>query len=254
MTVRDGKFLVTGAGSGIGAAIAETLALAGAHVAVNDLDPDTARQSVERIVAAGGNAVAAPGDIARRDAAGAVVSAAAEALGGLSGLVNNVGLARPGTLEDIGDAEWDFSMRVNCSSAVYCAQSALPYFRPGAAIVNLSSVCSYFPAPGAGSYNAAKSAINSLTQQMAVEWGPRGVRANAIAPGLVSGTNFSANSTDVAAAERKGAGIPLGRTASAKDIAPVARFLLSDDARYITGQVLVVDGGLTVGLQQLVPA
>lgn len=254
MSLPQGRILVTGAGSGIGAAIAVTLAEAGAQVAVNDIDADAAKRTAELVHDVGGTATVTAGDVASRAGAADVVQAAVDGLGGLTGLVNNVGLVRGGQLATVTEEDWDFVMRVDCSSALYCAQAALPHLGTGAAIVNLSSLCGIFPAPGAGSYNAAKAAVISLTQQMALEWGKLGIRANAIAPGLVSGTNFSASSKDRAAAERRKGAIPLGRTASARDIAPVAEFLLSDASRYMTGQVLVVDGGLGIGLQTLIPA
>lgn len=253
MSLPQGKILVTGAGSGIGAAIAVTIADAGAAVAVNDLDPEAAARTVEQVRENGGTATVCAGDVASREGAGRVVGAATAGLGGLTGLVNNVGLVRGGQLDSVTVEDWEFVMGANCSSALYCAQAALPHLGSGSAVVNLSSLCGIFPAPGAGSYNAAKAAVISLTQQMALEWGHRGIRANAIAPGLISGTNFSASSQDPAAAERRAQVVPLGRTGSAGDIAPVAEFLLSDCSRYMTGQVLVVDGGLGIGLQPMIP-
>jgi glucose 1-dehydrogenase len=146
-------------------------------------------------------------------------------------------------------------MRVDCGSALYCAQAGHPHLAAASGvIVNLSSLCGVFAAPFAGAYNAAKAAVISLTQQMALEWGGDGIRANAIAPGIVSGTNFSASSRDPDAATRRGPAVPLGRTGRAEDIAPVAVFLLGEGARYMTGQVLVVDGGLGIALQTLIPA
>lgn len=254
MELSGGAVLVTGAGSGIGAATALAVAAAGATVAVNDINADAAQSTAERVAQAGGRAHAVPGDVATADGARAVVAAAADAMGGLTGLVNNVGLVRGGALATVTAEDWDFVMRVDCGSALYCAQAARPYLGPGSAIVNVSSLCALYPAPGAGSYNAAKAAVISLTQQMALEWGGAGIRANAIAPGVVSGTNFSASSRDPEAAQRRGSVIPLGRTGRAEDIAAVAVFLLSPMAGYVTGQVLVVDGGLSVALQTFLPS
>jgi glucose 1-dehydrogenase len=254
-TLDGGAVLVTGAGSGMGAAIAATLAQAGAAVAVNDIDVAAAQRTVEEITAAGGRAVAVAGDVADQTGAKQIVGAAVEQFGQLTGLVNNVGLVRGGKLLDITEAEWDFVMRVDCSSALFVSQAAYPHLvATGGPIVNNSSLCAVFPAPGAGSYNAAKAAMVTLTQQLALEWGPEGIRVNAIAPGMISGTHFSASSQDEGAAERRGRIVPLRRTGRATDIAPVALFLLSDASRYMTGQLITVDGGLGIALQTFIPA
>lgn len=252
-SLADCAVLVTGAGSGIGAAIAHQVAAAGAAVAVNDLDPVAARATADAVTAAGGTAHPVPGDVADPQTAARVVGTAGDRLGRLTGLVNNVGVVRGAPLRSIGADDWDAIMRTDCASALYCSQAALPTLAAGGAIVNISSLCGIHAAPGAGAYNAAKAAVISLTRQMALEWGPDGVRVNAIAPGIVSGTNFSAGSRDPQAAQRRGAVIPLRRTGSAADIAPVAVFLLGDAARYVTGQVLAVDGGLGIALQTLLP-
>jgi NAD(P)-dependent dehydrogenase (short-subunit alcohol dehydrogenase family) len=255
LSLDDGAVLVTGAGSGMGNAIALAAAAAGAAVAVNDIDPEAAERTCKEVTAAGGTAIAAPGDVATPDGAKAVVATALAGLGRLTGLVNNVGLVRGGRLLDITESEWDFVMRVDCSSALYVSQAAHPHLlATGGAIVNNSSLCAVFPAPGAGSYNAAKAAMVTLTQQLALEWGPEGIRANAIAPGMISGTHFSASSQDEGAAERRGKIVPLRRTGRAGDIGPVAVFLLSDAARYMTGQLITVDGGLGIALQTFIPA
>lgn len=250
-----GAVLVTGAGSGIGVEMALSISAAGAAVAVNDIDADAAAATARQVEAAGGTAYAVPGDVASREGADAIVANAVDALGSLTGLVNNVGLVRGGMLLDITEAEWDFVMRVDCSSALFVSQAAHPHLKDsGGPIVNTSSLCAVFPAPGAGSYNAAKAAMVTLTQQLALEWGPLGIRVNAIAPGMISGTHFSASSQDEGAAERRGKIVPLRRTGRARDIAPVAVFLLSDASRYITGQLMTVDGGLGIGLQTFIPS
>ncbi|MFV2010379.1 MULTISPECIES: SDR family NAD(P)-dependent oxidoreductase [unclassified Micromonospora] len=253
-TQADGAVLVTGAGSGIGAETARQIAAAGAAVAVNDLDPAAAQTTADTVVAAGGTAYPVAGDVADPRSAAAVVAAAVDRLGRLTGLVNNVGVVRGGALRSVSPDDWDAIMRIDCASALYCSQAALPAMTSGGAIVNISSLCGIHVAPGAGAYNAAKAAVIALTRQMALEWGPDGIRANAVAPGIVSGTNFSASSRDPQAALRRGAAVPLGRTGSATDIAPVVVFLLGDAARYVTGQVIAVDGGLGVALQTLLPA
>lgn len=254
MSLPGGKVLVTGAGSGIGAAIAAQAAAAGATVAVNDLDPARAEATAEALRAAGGTAHVVAGDVSRPEPAAAVVHAAIDAMGGLTGLANNVGLVRGGALETLAVDSWHDVFRVDLDSALWCSRAALDALRAsGGAIVNTSSLVAYFPAPGAGAYNAAKAALSSLTEQMALEWGPTGVRVNGVAPGLVSGTNFSASSTDPEVQARRQPVVPLRRTGRADDIAPVVVFLLSDAARYMTGQVLRIDGGLGIALQTFIP-
>jgi NAD(P)-dependent dehydrogenase (short-subunit alcohol dehydrogenase family) len=247
------RIVVTGAGSGIGAAIAFALVKAGATVAINDLD----RERAAAVAAAIGDEARThicAGDVATPEGAQAVIAEAADAVGPLTGLVNNVGLVKGGALSSITAAEWDYVMRVDLSSALFCSQAAYSNLRETRGrIVNTTSLCGISPAPGAGSYNAAKAGVISLTQQLALEWGSDGIRVNAVAPGIISGTNFSQNSNRPEVLEQRQPIVPLGRTGTAEDIAPAAVFLLSDWARYITGQVLVVDGGLGIAIQTFVP-
>jgi NAD(P)-dependent dehydrogenase (short-subunit alcohol dehydrogenase family) len=251
--LRDQTVLVTGAGSGVGAATAAAVVAAGGVVAVNDIDEAAASATCAQFDDA--SAFCVPGDVATPDGAKQVVAAALASMGSLSGVVNNVGVARGGALATIKPEDWDQIMRLDCSSALYVSQNAYPHLAEASgAIVNVSSLCALFPAPGAGAYNAAKAALVTLTQQMALEWGPSGsIRVNAIAPGIVSGTNFSATSRDTELAQRRGAALPLGRTGNADDIARVCVFMLSDMARYVTGQLLPVDGGMGLTLQTLLP-
>jgi NAD(P)-dependent dehydrogenase (short-subunit alcohol dehydrogenase family) len=251
----DGRrVLVTGAGSGIGAAIAAQAAAAGAAVAVNDLDPHRAAETRARLARAGHRGHAVAGDVAAPDSAADVVERAVRGLGGLDGLVNNVGIAVPGPLETLALDDWERTFRVDLTSAFLCGRAALPHLRAGGgAVVNISSLVAAFAAPGSGAYSAAKAGVVSLTQQMALEWARDGIRVNAIGPGLVSGTRFG-SSGDAAVQARRQHVAPLGRTATPDDIAPVAVFLLSDLARYMTGQFLHVDGGLGIAVQTFIPA
>lgn len=254
MSLNTMKVLVTGAGSGIGAAIALTLAEAGARVAINDIEESRLQETASRIASVGADSTLAAGDVSTPEGAAKVVRTAESGLAGLTGLVNNVGAARGGPMASITEAEWAGAMQVNFSSAFHTAQAAFPMLKGGGAIVNVSSLCAFFPVAGAGPYNVAKAAVNTLTQQLALEWGTHGIRVNAVAPGLISGTNFSASSKDEAVGNRRKIAVPLERNGTAGDIAPVVKFLLSEDAGYITGQILTVDGGLGINLQALIPS
>jgi NAD(P)-dependent dehydrogenase (short-subunit alcohol dehydrogenase family) len=242
------RVLVTGGGAGIGAAISGAAAAAGAAVAVNDLDPGRAEE-----VAAAVDGIAVSGDVATDAGAESVVAAAVAALGGLDGLVNNAGIVTMGKLADADLGEWRRMMEVNFQSAYLCSRAARSALADGVgAIVNLASIAAFHPNVGTSAYTTSKAAVVALTQQAALEWGPDGIRVNAIAPGMISGTNMTAGESDELR-RRRGDLMPLRRTGTPADIAPVSVFLLSDASRYVTGQVLLVDGGWSVSLLSFTP-
>lgn len=236
----SGRVLVTGAGRGIGEGIASVLAQRGWRVAVNDVDPDAAGESAGAV-----DGVAIPGDVGRE--AARVVDMAAEALGGLDALVNNAGIHRRAGLADATVDELDAVYRVNLRAVVLGSQAALPHFDAAGAgaVVSVSSIAAFTPQMNVGLYTAAKAGVTAFTAQAAVEWGPRGVRVNAIAPGMIRTAMAEAVYADEELHAKRRAMVPVGRIGTPKDMGRVTAFLLSDDAAYVSGQTIVVDGGFT---------
>lgn len=240
--------LVTGAGQGIGRAVALALARAGAAVAVNDIRPETARAVAEEIQAAGGRAVAAPGNVADRAAVPEIVAAAA-ALGPISILVNNAGVSpKPGGQKapvwEMDPAEWDQVLAVNLTGAFHCVQAVVPTMmqqRRGV-IINMASQAAREYVDFVGShYHATKAGLVGLTHALAGELAPYGIRACAIAPGRIRTALAAMVAPEVN--ERFLARVPLRAWGEPEDVANAIVFLASDAARYLTGVTLDVNGG-----------
>ncbi|GEL22542.1 oxidoreductase [Pseudonocardia sulfidoxydans NBRC 16205] len=239
--------LVTGAGGGIGAGIARVLAERGWHVAVNDVSSDDAAKTAAEV---GGTAV--PGDVTADPAA--LVEAALAVSGSLDGLVNNAGIIRRGPLSALDPADVDATLGVNLRAVVALSAAALPHLSSaGGAIVNIASMAAEVPQLGGGLYAASKAGVVAYTRQAAVEWGPQGVRVNAIGPGMIRTEMAEAVYADPVMYERRRALIPVGRIGAPEDIGRVAAFLLSDDAGYVSGQHILVDGALTQTLMAHFP-
>ena len=241
MTDRTGRVVVvTGAGRGIGAAIAERLSSDGYHVVAVDLDGDAATRVADRV---GGRSFQL--DVTDKDAAARM---AAE-LPRVDALVNNAGIFPPAAIADVDPDQFRLVMDVNVLGPLVMTQVLLPRLTEaaGAAIVNVASIAAKLPTPGTAAYSPSKAAIVSLTKLCAVELADRGIRVNAIAPGGVATEGTSGVSADPEREARFNALIPAGRRAQPDDIADAVPFFLGTDSRYVTGQVLYVDGGLSEG-------
>ncbi|MFG2004909.1 SDR family NAD(P)-dependent oxidoreductase [Spirillospora sp. NPDC048911] len=230
------RAVVTGAARGIGRAILLRLIQDGYQVTAVDRDGP----ALER-ACAGSDALPFVGDVTDPMA----VTRLAERVGECRALVNNAGIWRYGPLADVRPEQAREVIDTNLLAPLLLMQAFVPTMTEGACVVNLSSVTAHTPTPKVGIYPASKAALETLTRQAAVEFGPLGIRCNAVGPGLIHTEGTASDFGDAAVVQRRGGALPLGRLGVPGDIAGVVAFLCSDDARYITGQVLYADGGYT---------
>jgi NAD(P)-dependent dehydrogenase (short-subunit alcohol dehydrogenase family) len=236
-----------GDGIGNGRAAAILLARAGARVVVVDREGALAKRTVEMIGASGGEAMAVEADVTRAADCAAMVQAALDRFGRLDLLDNNVGIGSRGSILDESEESWRRVMQVNVDSMFLAAKHAIPAMRRagGGAIVNVSSISALRPR-GLTAYSVSKGAVIALTRAMAVDHGREGIRVNCVAPGPVYTPMVYARGMSDAARQRRRQASALGIEGTGWDIGHAVRFLLSDQARYITGHVLVVDGGTSL--------
>ena len=238
--------LVTGASKGIGAGIAKALAAEGAAVVVNYASSQAgADQVVAQIKAAGGQAVAVRGNVAKAEDAKAIVQAAIDAYGRLDILVNNSGVYEFQPLEGITPEHFHHQFDINVLGLLLVTQAASPHLQAGGSVINIGSVVTRLTPPGSAVYSATKAAVDAVTGALAAELGPRQIRVNALNPGLVqtegtttAGIIGSEMESQIATQS------PLGRIGQPQDIAAIAVFLASDDAGWLTGERLFAAGGV----------
>ncbi|SDP42883.1 3-oxoacyl-[acyl-carrier protein] reductase [Actinopolyspora xinjiangensis] len=251
--LQDRVAVVTGAGRGIGAAIAETLASSGAAVAVVDLDEASCADTVRRITEAGGSALAVAADVTDSDSVDRAFTRVSEELGTVGVLVNNAGVTKDNMLFKMSEQDWDTVMGVHLRGAFLCSKAAQRQMVPQrwGKIVNLSSV-SALGNRGQANYSTAKAGVQGFTKTLAIELGPFGINVNAIAPGFIVSdmTATTAERLGVTFEElQQGAAAetPVRRVGQPSDIANAVSFLTSEQSSFVTGQTLYVDGGRKLG-------
>ena len=243
----EGKIaLVTGAGAGIGRAMAETFAREGAVVAVADLDGKAAQEVADAIVKANGAASAYEADVTDTPQIKALMETIGARHGRLDVLVNNAGVGERSDFRHLSDEAWDRVWKVNLDGTVRCAREAFDLLKASgnASVINLSSVMATKHTRQMAVYSATKGAVSALTRSLAVEYAPYGIRVNALAPGYVETALIGRYLQNPIIAKALLTQTPLRRFGTPQDIANAALFLASDEAGYITGASLNVDGGM----------
>lgn len=252
----DGKLcVVTGAGSGIGAAIARGLADVGAKVALLDRDVEAAERVAASLREEGATALAVRCDVADEAAVVAAATQVRRELGVCAALVNNAGMLRAGSLDTVSVADWNAVLAINLTGYLLCSREfGRDMIEAGqGSIVHVASVSALHPQTRSGAYSPSKAAVLLLSKQMAAEWGPQGVRSNAVCPGMIR-TALSAKFYEEPGFESKRAAVTASRRVGEPvDIANPAVFLASQRSAYLNGAELVVDGGLGCMLMDMVP-
>ncbi len=247
----DGKVaLITGAGGVLGRAAALLFAAEGARIAVNDIDRDRAEETVRQIRAAGGEAVPVVADVSREKECAGMVAAAERAFGRLDVLFNNAGVSLPddeGPLETAPET-WEKTLAVNLTGVYLCCRHGIPALlrSEGGVIVNMASMVAFIgSATPQVAYAASKGGVVALTQEIAMVYARSGIRVNALCPGPVRTPLVERLFDTEAKRQRRRVHQPMGRLGEADEVARAALFLASDDSSYMTGQSLLVDGGIT---------
>lgn len=249
MRLKDKVAVVTGAGRGIGEAIAMRFVEEGAKLVVNDVNQADTNRTLEGIKSRGGKAVAVIGSVTVRDIAQKMMDMAVKEYGTIDILVNNAGIIRDAMLHKMTDEQWDQVIDVNLKGVFLCTQCAARVMREKGygKIINLSSTM-WRGNPGQLNYSAAKAGVIGITKTAAKELAPKGINVNAIAPGLIWTDMLKSMPAAMLERLQKNLAsiIPLNRLGSPRDVANLALFLASDESSYITGQVICCDGGMII--------
>lgn len=240
--------VITGGAAGLGADVARTLSEAGYRIGIFDLGAERVAEAASKLE----NAVGIEADVTSPDQ----VAAAFDAFGEVPDLlVNNAGIVRFGAMEEQSVQDYIDVVNVNLLGSCFCARAIAPAMmdRGSGHIINFTSINGVHPAPGVGLYGPTKAAMANMTQAMAIEWGPRGIRVNAIAPGMIDAGMSKPIFENPKVRETRGGGVPLRCLGEAADIAEAVLFLDSDVAKYISGHELVVDGGVSISVMAHLP-
>ncbi len=247
--------VVTGAASGIGAACAQAFAAVGARVALLDIDEAGAQRLAQELNQGGAQAMAQRCDTGHPDSVRQACEAVTGTLGPADVLVNNAGVLRPGPLSEVSLEDWNRLLSINLTGYLLCARQFAQAMRQRGqgSIVHVASISGHFPQTGSGAYSASKAGVLLMSRQMAVEWGPEGVRSNVICPGMIR-TALSARFYEVPGFEARRAAVTASRRiGEPQDIADAALYLASPRAAYVNGAELMVDGGMSSMLMDMVP-
>ena len=255
LELQDRVCVITGAASGIGAGIAQTLAHAGAKVALLDRNIEGLKTVANQLHSQGANVISIECDTTNEEQVKIANERVTDELGVCYAFINNAGLLRSSSLEDVSLEDWNYVLNVNLTGYLLCARTFAKSMRKAkqGALVHIASIASIFPQTNSGAYSASKASVLLMSKQMAVEWGPQGIRSNAICPGMIR-TPLSAKFYEEPGFEAKRAAVTASRrVGEPQDIADVAAFLASPRAAYVNGAELVVDGGMSSMLMDMVP-
>lgn len=253
--LKDKIVVITGAGGGLGAEIARAFAGQGATTVLLERDLPRAEAVADELRKQGGKSLTIGCDTSDGSSVAAAAERASKEIGPADALINTAAILRPGALDTVSVADWNAQIAVNVTGYLLCAQAfgRAMLARGSGALVHITSIAASEPQPFSGAYSVSKAGVAMLSRQLAYEWGPRGVRSNALAPGLVRTPMSEAFYQAPGVAERRANMAPLRRVAEPKDMADVALWLCSARSSYVTGQEIVVDGGLAQTLMGLVP-